>query len=120
MKYGRGVFLVSSPSDFLCKTFSFGQIFTSQPRVQLSLHMNEPKAYTYEAAVSWVESVGRSGFTACVTASGPISGNRTVSLQWLAYTTVPGGLSVQTSIQVWTTGTKCVPVNFATAGKVRQ
>lgn len=111
MLFGQGVFLVSSPSDFLCKAFSFSKVFSSTPRVQLALFMNET-SYTYEAAVNWVEKVSTSGFTACVTASGPISGNRTIILQWLAYTSVPDGLFKDKVIKVWTTGTTCVEIDF--------
>ncbi|KAK3697874.1 hypothetical protein QZH41_010710, partial [Actinostola sp. cb2023] len=119
MKYGRGVFLVSSPSDFLCKTFSFGQIFTSQPRVQLSLHMNEPKAYTYEAAKFtsvpyvyvtpvhsvvrnkrdaasvWAEDVTVSGFSICLRELKNFDGVHTsITVNWLALEAIPAGWAI--------------------------
>lgn len=117
MQSGFGVFKVSSPEDYLCKAFSFPVPFAVVPHVQLALRNN---AGVYEAAVAWVEQVNSNSFTACVTASGPISGNRTITIQWLAYTTVTGGLFARQSITTWTAGTKCTDVDFATApgGKV--
>lgn len=120
MLYGRGVFAVTSPSDFLCKAFSFDPAFSSGPvQVQLALHLNDASSLTYEAAVSWVEEVTNSGFTACVAASGPISGSdRKVSLQWMAYTSVPGGAFGQQTFPPWVAGTICVSVDFTAAGVV--
>lgn len=82
--------------------------------------MNET-SNTYEAAVGWVEQVATGGFTACVTASGPIeSAYRSVFVQWLAYTTVPDGLFNKEEISFWTAGSKCTDIDFISApgGKV--
>ncbi|EDO49493.1 predicted protein [Nematostella vectensis] len=120
MLFGRGTFLVSSPSDFLCKTIPFSTPFaTDSVHVQITLHMDEQSGPTYEAAVNWVEQVCREGFTTCVSASGPVSGNRTVTVQWLAYTSIPDnkGLHSTVSIDRWTAGTKCTAVDFVAMSK---
>lgn len=117
MQSGSGVFLVSSPTDYLCKAFTFPSSYTKTPHVQLALRTTKG---TYEAAVAWLEEVKASGFSACVTASGPISGNRTITIQWLAYTSVTGGLFAEQQLSTWVAGTECSDVDFASApnGKV--
>ena len=53
-------------------------------------------------------------FTGCVATAGAISGTRTVTLQWMAYQTVANDVGFKTvkAIPLWTSGTKCVLVDY--------
>ncbi|KAL9971201.1 hypothetical protein ACROYT_G023699 [Oculina patagonica] len=112
MLFGSGDIIVPQDKDYECKVFPFNPAFSSDVvGVQLAL-----TSKTYDAAVTWIEGVSKSGFTGCVATSGAITGTRTVSLQWLAYQTVSNGAFERTvSIPMWTTGTKCILENFPQA-----
>ena len=117
MQFGSSTFNVTSPYGFQCKPISFDSSFTgssSDVRVQISLHEVGP---TFEASVSWVESVSLTGFTACVETAGPMNGGRVINVQYVAFVGVPsGGMAGVQAIPLYTAGTKCVEV--LTTGKV--
>jgi len=107
---GKGLMDVYQDKEYECKPFPFDPAMSSDDvRVQLSV-----KEGYYNTAVTWVESVTRQGFTACVATSGLITARRIISLQWMAFenSDLPGvGFAKVQDIPLWTTGTKCVLVD---------
>ncbi|XP_068703631.1 uncharacterized protein [Montipora foliosa] len=72
-------------------------------------------SYVHDAAVSWVENVNYQQFTACVMAAGFNERKYTanVTVDWMGYQGAPaGGISGETRISQWWTGTTCETVNF--------
>ena len=63
-------------------------------------------------AAIWIESVTKNGFTVCVLEYGDGS-NGTTEVNWIALQSAPVGSQLgTTSLNPWTTGTKCKRVAF--------
>ena len=73
------------------------------------------KSYVHDATVSWVEQVNYHQFTACVMAAGfnERQSKANVTVDWMGYQGAPvGGISGETRVSQWWTGTTCDTVNF--------
>jgi len=63
-------------------------------------------------AAVWVEGVKGSEFTVCVLEFSQGS-NKSVLVNWIAFASVPQGSQIgTTSLNSWTTGTKCKRIDF--------
>ncbi|XP_067055015.1 uncharacterized protein [Acropora muricata] len=100
----------SADDDYRCKRFDFdpSSKATDNVHVQLRLRLS-----AYNVALSWIESVSKVGFTACITVSGPINQPLTIYLTWIAFESadVNGvGLARASNIPFWTTGSQCIDI----------
>ena len=78
-------------------------------------------SYVHDAAVSWVEDVSYSRFTACVMAAGfnERKSSANVTVDWIGYQGAPvGGVTGEMRISQWWTGTTCETVNFPSVSDV--
>ena len=78
-------------------------------------------SYVHDAAVSWVEDVSYSRFTACVMAAGfnERKSSANVTVDWIGYQGAPlGGVTGEKRISQWWTGTTCETVNFPSVSDV--
>ena len=93
---------------FACEKITFGGPFSGGKQVEVFL---SPGNSTNGAAV-WVESEDYSQFRACIYEYSDGS-NAAAELNWIALESAPSGLQVgTTSLDSWTTGTKCEKVDF--------
>ena len=85
--------------------------------VQVSVnHVNySDAAYVHEAVIAWVENIGETNFTVCVTHAGrnEKKSNYVATVDWLAYQGAPdGGVSGKIAMPTWWTGSSCQTVNL--------
>ena len=77
MRYGIAQFTVKDSEVFRCESLAFKPAFADDNIfVQLSPARAKGGKSMLESAAVWLEYVTRSGFTACVDTSGPISSLR--------------------------------------------
>ncbi|XP_068703626.1 uncharacterized protein [Montipora foliosa] len=94
-------------------------VFYPDKAIEMQITVNHvdtgDMSYVHDAAVSWVENVNYQQFTACVMASGFNERKYTanITVDWMGYQGAPaGGVSGETRISQWWTGTTCETVNF--------
>lgn len=113
-KAGKDNVTTSSPGLFGCKKIYFqtpfygGQQVTVLASVGHTVKSQTPR----NGAAVWVEGVKGSEFTVCVLEFSQGS-NKTVLVNWVAFASVPHGSQIgTTSLNSWTTGTKCKRIDF--------
>nr|XP_058952138.1 uncharacterized protein LOC131779589 [Pocillopora verrucosa] len=81
-------------------------------------HWNSTRRnFVHEATVSWVENVNYQNFRVCATAAGRNDRDTKefASVDWMAYQGAPnGGVTGNTNIPQWWTGTKCIKISLPT------
>ena len=93
---------------FACEKITFEEPFSGGKQVKVFL---SPGNSTNGAAV-WVESEDQSQFRACIYEYSDGS-NAAAELNWIALESAPSGAQLgTTSLDSWTTGTKCKKVDF--------
>ena len=110
----------TAPGLFACKRVSFEEPFNGGQGVKVFAS----KSYTVKSATAgngaaiWVESVNTKEFTVCVLEYGEGS-NGTTEVNWMALYSVPVGSELgRTSLNSWTTGTKCKRIAFEKVSRV--
>ena len=93
---------------FACEKITFEEPFSGGKQVKVFV---SPGNSTNGAAV-WVESEDQSQFRACIYEYSDGS-NAAAELNWIALESAPSGAQLgTTSLDSWTTGTKCKKVDF--------
>ena len=92
---------------FACEKITFEELFSSGKQVKVSVSLGN----STNGAV-WVESEDQSQFRACIYEYSDGS-NAAAELNWIALESAPSGAQLgTTSLDSWTTGTKCKKVDF--------
>ncbi|XP_078382514.1 uncharacterized protein LOC144665201 isoform X1 [Oculina patagonica] len=113
-KAGKENVTTVPPGLFACKVIYFQSPFYGgqQIIVLTSIGHNTKSQTPRNGASVWVEDVKASEFTVCVLELGDAS-NGTAMVNWLAFETVQSGSQIgTTSLNSWTTGTKCKRIDF--------
>ena len=103
-----------TPGLFACKVIHFQRPFRGgqQIKVLASIGHTGRSQSPRNGASVWVEDVKASEFTVCVLEFGDGS-NGTGEVNWIAFRSSPYGSQIgTTSLNSWTTGTKCKRIDF--------
>ena len=104
----------TAPGLFACKKISFQYPFYGGQQVKVFASVGHTlKSLTHRnGAAIWVEDVTVTGFTVCIVEYGEGS-NGTTEVNWFALQTYLAGTQLgATSLNPWTTGTKCKRIVF--------
>ncbi|XP_020600964.1 uncharacterized protein LOC110040118 [Orbicella faveolata] len=113
-KTGKDNITTITPGLFACKVIYYPSPFYGgqQVTVLASVGHTAQNQAPRNGAVVWVEAVTASEFTACVLEFGNGS-NKTVEVNWLSFQASLRGSQIgTTSLNSWTTGTKCERIDF--------
>ena len=113
-KTGKDKVTTTTTGLFACKNVSFRSPFQSGKQVKVLAsvgHFVKSPVPRYGAA-TWVEDVKTAGFTICVVEYGAGSNGKT-EVNWIALQSPPPGSQLgTTSLNSWTSGTKCKRIVF--------
>ncbi|XP_029202283.2 uncharacterized protein LOC114966535 [Acropora millepora] len=107
---GEAFITYATDDDYRCKRFDFDPSSKATNDVHIQLRL---RLFAYNAAVSWIESVSKVGFTGCVTVSGPVDQALTIYMTWIAFEPADVnrvGIARVNNVPFWTTGSKCIAV----------